>query len=137
MIIKRIFSAALLLVGLVVSAQAQPAPVLKYVGQFPDVGLIHVDLAVTNWQAYPPAMFAPAPNLPACGVNPAASRTWVDIYNAVTNQRLNEFCALSAPVQLQRLWFATPPAQKPKVVYLVMIDRLTKRKFVSNRVVIP
>jgi hypothetical protein len=54
------------MLGLAASAQAQPAPVLKYVGQHPDLGLIHVDLAVTNWQAYPPAMFASAPNLPRC-----------------------------------------------------------------------
>ena len=137
MIIKRIFCTALLLLGLAIPAQAQPAPILKYVGQFPDVGLIHVDLAVTNWQAYPPAMFAPAPNLPPCGANPAASRTWVDIYNAITNQHLNGFCALSAPVQLERLWFATPPTLKPKRVYIIMTDRLTKKKLKSNIVSIP
>jgi hypothetical protein len=137
MIIKRILWTALLMLGLAATAQAQPAPVLKYVGQHPDLGLIHVDLTVTNWQAYPPAMFAPAPNLPPCGANPAASRTWVDIYNAVTNQHLNGFCALSAPVQLERLWFATPAASKPKLVYITLTDRLLKKKLVSNRVAIP
>jgi hypothetical protein len=136
MIIKRIVCAALLLLGLAVSAQAQ-SPVLKYVGQFPDVGLIHVDVSVTNWQAYPPAMFAPAPNLPPCGINPNASRSWVDIYHAVTNQHLNGFCALSAPVQLQRLWFATPPSQKPKRVYLILTDRVAHTKFKSNTIAVP
>ena len=135
MIIKRIVWAALLLLGLALPAQAQPQPVLKYVGQFPDAGLIHVDLAVTNWQAYPPAMFAPAPNLPPCGINTSSSRTWVNIYNG--NHVIYGFCALGAPINLTKLWFATPPAQKPKLVYIVMTDRLTKRRYVSNRVVIP
>jgi hypothetical protein len=136
-IIRRIFWAALLLLGLAVSAQAAPAPVLKYLGQFPDMGLIHVNLEVTNWQAYPPAMFAPAPNLPPCGINANSSRTWVDIYNALTNQRIYGFCALGAPVELKRLWFATPPTQKPKRVYIIMTDRLTKQKYKSNIVAIP
>src|SRR5690349_11279930 len=107
MCIKRIFWTVLVLLGFAVSAQAQPAPVLKYVGQFPDAGLIHVDLTVTNWQAYPSAMFAPAPNLPPCGINASASRTWVNIYNALTNQYIYGFCAFNAPVDLTRLWFAT------------------------------
>ena len=63
-------------------------------------------------------MFAPAPNLPPCGANPAASRTWADVYNALTNQHLQGFCVLSAPVQLQRLRFATSAATKPKLVYI-------------------
>jgi hypothetical protein len=138
MIIKRILAAALLLLGLAVPALAgPPQPVLKYLGQFPDMGLIHVNLAVTNWQAYPPAMFAPAPNLPPCGINANSSRTWVDIYNAATNLRIYGFCALGAPLDLTRLWFATPPHQKPKAVYIIMTDRLAKQKYKSNKVAIP
>ena len=137
MIIKRILWTALLLVGLAVSAQAQPSPILKYVGQFPSMGFIQVNLTVTNWQAYPPAMFAPAPNLPPCGLNPNASRTWVYIYNGQSNQYIYGFCAFNSPQDLTRLWFATPPAQKPKLVYIVMTDRLTRRRYVSNRVAIP
>src|ERR1700719_968097 len=100
MTIKRVLWTALLLLGLAASAQAQPAPALKYVRQYLDMGLIHVDLTVTNWQAYPPAMFAPAPNLPPCGGNPNASRTWVDVFNALTNQHLHGVCVLTAPVEL-------------------------------------
>jgi len=137
MIIKRIFATLLVLLGLTISAHALPNPVLKYVTQFPDAGLIQVDLAVTNWQVYPAAMFAPAPNLPPCGNNANSSRTWVNIYNAVTNQVIYGFCALGAPVGLTKLWFATPPHQKPKAVYIIMTDRLAKKKYISNKVAIP
>jgi hypothetical protein len=55
----------------------------------------------------------------------------------VTNQPLKGFCALSAPVRLQRLWFATPPSQKPKRVYLILTDRMAHTKFKSNTIAIP
>jgi hypothetical protein len=138
MMIKRFLSAALLLLGLAVSAQAGPPnPVLKYAGQFPDMGLIHVNLTVANWQVYPPAMFAPAPNLPPCGLNTNSSRTWVNIYNASNNQVIYGFCAFGAPIDLTHMWFATSPHQKPKAVYIVMTDRLAKKKYTSNKVAIP
>jgi len=136
MIVKRIVWVALLVLGFAVSAQAQ-TPVLAYVNQYPDMGLIHVDLRVNNWQVYPAALFAPAPNLPPCGANPDSSRTWVEIYNRATNNAIYGFCALREPIQLTRLWFATPPAKKPKLVYIIMIDRLAKKKYISNTVAIP
>jgi hypothetical protein len=138
MFFRRILWTALLVAGLAAPALAgPPAPVLKYVGKFPDAGLIHVDLTVLNWHVYPPALFAPAPHLPPCGTNTASSRTWVDIYNAGTNQRIYGFCALSAPDQLQKIWFATAPAAKPKAVFIKITDRLLKQFAISNKVLIP
>jgi hypothetical protein len=57
----------------------------------------------------------------------------------VTNQHLKGFCALSAPVQLQRLWFATPPSQKPKagLPHPVLTERMAHTKFKSNTIAIP
>jgi hypothetical protein len=120
------------------SAQPLPPPFIKYVTQYPvPPGLIHVDFTVVNWNAYAPVLFAPAPNLPPCGLNPASSRTWVDIFNAVTGVRIYGFCSLGAPFQLIRLWFATPPASKPKWVYITMTNQLTHRRVRSNRIAIP
>ena len=140
MTLKRILLAAALLDGLSAPALAQPfpPPILRYVGQHPDFpALIHVDLTVVNWNAYSPALFVPSPNLPPCGLNPAASRTWVDIYNVRTGRRIYGFCALGAPADLTRIWFATPAAQKPRAVYITLTDRLRHRRVASNRVIIP
>jgi len=139
MFLKRILWTALLVTGFVMPALAGPLPkpIVKYVGKVPDAGLIQFNLAVLNWHAYAPALFAPAPNLPPCGTNTASSRTWVDIYNAVNNQRLYGFCALTAPTELQKIWFATPPAAKPKYVYVTITDRLLNQKASSNKVAIP
>jgi hypothetical protein len=120
------------------SAQPLPPPILKYVTQYPvPPGLIHVDITVLNWAAYAPVLFAPAPNLPPCGLNPVSSRTWVDIFNARTGARIYGFCSLGAPYNLLRLWFATAPAAKPKYVYITLTDRLTHRRVRSNIVAIP
>ncbi len=140
MMLKRILLAAALLVGLAAPALAQPfpPPILRYVGQHPDFpALIHVDLTVVNWNAYSPVLFVPSPNLPPCGLNPSASRTWVDIYNVRTGRRIYGFCALGAPADLTRIWFATPAAQKPRAVYITLTDRLRHRRVASNRVIIP
>ncbi len=140
MTLKRILLAAALVAGLAAPALAQPfpPPILKYVDQYPDFGgLIHVDLTVVNWSAYSPVLFAPVPRLPPCGLNPAASRTWVDIYNVRSGRRIYGFCALGAPAELTRLWFATPAAQKPRAVFITLTDRLRHRKASSNRVLIP
>lgn len=140
MTLKQLLWAAALLVGLAAPSAAQPfpPPILKYVGQYPDLGgLIHVDLTVVNWNAYSPVLFVPSPNLPPCGLNPAASRTWVDIYNVRTGRRIYGFCSLGAPFDLTRLWFATSAAQKPRAVYITFTDRLRHRRLGSNRVIIP
>ncbi len=142
--LKRTLFVATLLAGLVVglaapaSAQPFPPPIVKYVNQYPSFGgLVHVDLTVVNWHVYSPALFVASPNLPPCGLNPSASRTWVDIYNARTARRIYGFCALGTPSDLTRLWFATPAAEKPRAVYITLTDRLRHRRVRSNRVIIP
>jgi hypothetical protein len=139
MLLKRFLWPTLLVASLAAPATAQQllAPMLKYVGQFPDAGLIQFNLAVMNWQAYSPALFSPSPDLPPCGTNAAASRTWVDVFDARTDQRIVAVCAFGAPIELTKISFATPPAAKPKTVYIVLTDRLLKRTVVSNKVAIP
>src|SRR5262245_10262854 len=97
--------------------------------------LVRFNLRVINFTAYPNYLFEPAPNLPPCGSNTNASRTWVDIYDRSNGKRLYGFCALGAPQDLTSLWFAVkrgvPP---PAYVYIVMTDRRTNMTYKSNSV---
>jgi hypothetical protein len=91
------------------------------------------NLTVTNRSVYPDAMFAASPTLPPCGLNTSASRTWVDIYDGLTNAYIYGFCALSAPEQLDNIWFSVGAANAPPAsVYIKMTDRLTGLVYVSN-----
>ena len=88
---------------------------------------------VFNKDQYPAAMFAPAPGLPPCGTNTNSSRSWVDFFNARTNQRIYGFCALGSPNNLGSIWFALPEGQiPPSYVYIKITDRQTNKKYKSN-----
>ena len=91
----------------------------------------YFDLTVTNRAQYPDALFAPSPNLAACGENTQASRTWVDIFG--DNSRVNGFCALGSGSDLDGIWFATPSGgAHPNDVYLTLTDRLNNQVYTSN-----
>lgn len=87
---------------------------------------------VLNKDAYPDALFAPAPGLPPCGTNKNSSRTWVDIFDS-RGKRLYGFCALSKSVDLGSLWFALEEdVIPPSYIYIEMNDRQTDTKYKSN-----
>ncbi len=90
-------------------------------------------LAVQNYETYPNQLFAASPDLPPCGGNKKASRTWVDIYSE-KRKRLYGFCALSKNEQLQNLWFALPRGEKLDFdkVYIVLQDRRKKQSYTST-----
>lgn len=89
---------------------------------------------VANKQAYPEAMFAASPDLPPCGLNKSAARTWVDFF-AADDRRLYGFCALGSPDDLGNIWFATPVDQPPpSAVFVVLSDRRTNRQYRSELV---
>jgi|SRR5437588_1878050 len=113
-----------------------PNPVLVFTGQEPyqegGKSWVRYKYAVDNSAAYPNEMFAPTPNLPPCGKNTRASRTWVDIYDS-RGKRLYGFCALSKPADLNQIWFALESsAVPPSWVYIEMNDRATNTKYKSN-----
>jgi hypothetical protein len=88
---------------------------------------------VFNKSSYPAAMFAAAPSLPPCGNNANSSRTWVDFFNGRTNQRLQGFCALGSPGNLDGIWFAMPEGTvPPSYIYIEMTDRQTGTRYRSN-----
>ena len=87
---------------------------------------------VDNFSAYPKELFAAAPELPPCGQNTKASRTWVDFYDQ-SGKRLNGFCAFNSPNDLNKLWFALESGVvPPSWVYIELTDRQTNTKYKSG-----
>jgi hypothetical protein len=115
---------------------AIPNPILILVGQehYENAGkqFIRYSFDVFNKDAYPAEMFAAAPELPPCGQNTKASRTWVDIYD-LRGKRLYGFCALAKPGDLGRIWFALDENElPPSWIYIELNDRKTNTKYKSN-----
>ena len=118
------------------AAPALPNPVLYMTGfeAFQSGGktMIRYRYDVFNKSAYPANFFAASPQLPPCGKNTKAARTWVDFYDQ-NGKRLNGFCALSKPADLATIWFALEQdAVPPSWVYIELTDRQTNTKYKSN-----
>ena len=144
---KSIKSLSMLSVSLMLGAvagsaptQAQttfPNPILYLTGTeaytVNNTNFIRYRYDVLNKDAYPAAMFAPAPSLPPCGNNTNSSRTWVDFFENRTNRRIYGFCALGNPSNLGSIWFALPEGTvPPSYVYIELNDRQTNTKYRSN-----
>ena len=96
---------------------------------------IKYSLAIKNWRVYPADLFKAAPDLPPCGKNNKASRTWVTIYDARRRKRLQGYCAFTSPNGLKRISFSIPSGVKPpEKVLVVLHDRKTGKKYSSNAV---
>jgi hypothetical protein len=118
------------------AAPELPNPVLYFLGQefFTTGGkqFIRYSFDVANKEVYPDELFAASPNLPPCGNNTKAARTWVDIYEQ-SGKRLNGFCALGKSADLNKIWFALETSQvPPSWVYIELTDRKTGTKYKSN-----
>jgi hypothetical protein len=138
---KRILLSALLVMSAAAPALAQfqdfPRPVLGLVEQIRRGNFNEIYLIVTNWNAYPPALFAAAPNLPPCDQNQNSARTWVDIYDGETKAKIGGHCAINAPNGLAKFAVTTLITSKPKSVFIWLNDRELKRAGQSNTLVIP
>ena len=120
----------------VATAPPLPNPVLYFLGQEPfqqsGTQFIRYRYDVFNRTDDPAELFAAAPNLPPCGRNTNASRTWVDVFDR-RGKRLNGFCALGKPDDLRTLWFALEASTiPPSYVYIELNDRQTNTKYKSN-----
>ena len=118
------------------SAPIIPNPVLYLTGtesyQVSGKSFIRYKYDVFNKDQYPADMFGAAPNLPPCGKNTKASRTWVDFFDS-RGKRLYGFCALGKPADLGTIWFALEEGVvPPSYVYIEMNDRQTNTKYKSN-----
>jgi hypothetical protein len=113
-----------------------PNPRITFIGAEPvkaqGKNTIRYHFDVANKKEFPKEMFAPAPNLPPCGSNANASRTWIDLYDQ-QGKRLNSFCDITEPGKLTKLWFALDEgAVPPSWVYIEFNDRQTNTKYKSN-----
>lgn len=89
-------------------------------------------LGIENRDEFPDQMFAPAPDLPPCGKNTNASRSWVNVYDNA-NHYLYGFCAIKSASELNKISFSLPKNQKtPEYVYVVILDRKINKKYSSN-----
>lgn len=118
------------------SAPALPNPILYFVGQeFLTINgkeVTRYNFDVLNKSDYPDDLFAASPNLPACGSNAKAARTWVDFYDQ-SGKRLNGFCGLGKSADLHGIWFSLETGVvPPSWVYIEMTDRKTNTKYKSN-----
>jgi hypothetical protein len=121
------------------AAASLPNPQLAFVGKEPyevnGTKGTRFKLSVTNRASHPDFLWLPSANLPPCGENENASRTWVEIFGSPGDRRLYGFCSLRSSEDLDRLWFAVQSGEKgPPCVYIVMTDRQSGKKYISNRV---
>jgi VCBS repeat-containing protein len=139
-----LFAAATVTVNLNNLSETIPNPILVF--DHKEVGTNYLGdpvdryrFTVSNWNAYPAAMFVARPDLPACGLNTSASRTWVDFYRTSDNSRIYGFCALGTPANLNLIWFGMLPAgtPPPASVYITLTDRETGIVYTSNSVAVP
>jgi hypothetical protein len=122
--------------GVQTAPRPLPNPVLVFMGaEDVETGgrkLTRYKFAVDNGTDYPNELFAAAPDLPPCGQNARASRTWVDLYDQ-GGKRLNGFCALGSRDGLTQIWFALErDIIPPSWIYIEMTDRKTNTKYKSN-----
>jgi len=118
------------------SAPALPNPVLILVGVEPFQAngktFTRYKYDVFNKDEYPAELFAASPQLPPCGKNTKASRTWVDFFDQ-SGKRLYGFCALAKPADLGSINFALEDGMiPPSYVYIEMKDRKTNTTYKSN-----
>lgn len=131
------FVLAALVTGGASSAQRKlPNPVLVLTGHESFVAngrqWIRYNYVVDNMGAYPDELFAPAPDMPPCGKNTKAARTWVDLYEQ-GGKRLYGFCAFGSSKDLGKIWFALESDKlPPSWIYIEMTDRRTNTKYKSN-----
>jgi hypothetical protein len=115
-----------------------PDPILELVGteEYSTAAgeFVRYLLNVTNKDDYPDELFIAAPDLPPCGANSNAARTWVDIYDGKLN-RLYGFCALGNAANLGNIWFAVPKGDTPPhEVYIKLTDRRCEKEYRSNKI---
>jgi len=116
-----------------------PEPILRFTTAeeyYLDVSqYFRYHLTIDNWESYPQYLFY-KPDPLDCGLLDNSARTWVDIFNAQTNVRINSFCTFDSPNDLTKLWFEASATSTPPSVYVKLIDRQFGLIYKSNIVTI-
>ncbi|MCK4821076.1 hypothetical protein KA005_35255, partial [bacterium] len=90
------------------------------------------NLKVVNWAEFSDELFIPAPELPPCGSNKNASRTWLDIKRK-DGSRIYGYCALGTSKSLQDISFTLERGEAPpEFVYITLTDRWCDTTYTSN-----
>ncbi|HXI24874.1 MAG TPA: caspase family protein, partial [Pyrinomonadaceae bacterium] len=118
------------------SSSAIPSPIIVFAGvesrQSKGKSISRYTFTVLNSEDYPVDLFVASPNLPPCGMNSKASRTWVDIFDA-GGKRFYGFCALENLRGSGNLWFdLSQDVAPPNSIYIELTDRKTGKKYRSN-----
>lgn len=117
-----------------------PVPVLKLLSfnekseQVNGVAVNMFTFGIGNWKGFPNELFAAAPNLPACGSNKNASRTWLTIYDFQTDKAFNSNCGFTKSEDLKSFAFNIESRNPPDCVYITLADRATDKVYKSNAV---
>jgi hypothetical protein len=92
-------------------------------------------LTVANRASYPAELFAPAPDLPPCGLNRNSSRAWVNILEGSSQKPIYGYCALGSPEDMKDIGFSVPSTESPpRTVRVVILDRRKNVSYVSDAV---
>ena len=110
-----------------------PSPELIYIGKNVNV----FKLSIKNCGSYPFEIFVSSPDLPPCGQNTNASRTWLNIYNSETDELLYGYCGINSPCEASDIQCPVPQDYTPPFgLYVKYIDRKCEREYVSNTILI-
>ena len=93
---------------------------------------VGITLGVSNYVEFPAQFFRPAPELPACGENKAASRAWLRVFDAKTKKELYSYCAMTSSTEMRTFSFNVERARLPAEVYVALEDRAGKKTYQSN-----
>jgi hypothetical protein len=138
---KLLLNIILLVAGLIfindVSAQTNiPSPKLSFVGTQDVINGENTRtiywLSVDNRAEFADELFEESPDLPPCGRNTKSSRSWIQVNDSGGGQ-LYAFCAIKSTSELNKLSFTVRKDDiVPELVYIVITDRKTKKKYSSN-----
>lgn len=93
-------------------------------------------IKVPNSGSFSEEMFRLAPELPPCGYNTNASRTWIDIYDDQDN-RLYGYCGFPSLQGLNAMRFGIKDGNPTKGVYIEIIDRACNKEYKSKITPLP
>jgi hypothetical protein len=107
-----------------------PNPILSYVVDTTYYGIFY-NLVVSNISSFPDDLFKAAPDLPPCGYNTHASRTWVYLIDSNDNS-INGWCGIESASELNTVFFIPEGDSLLKGVYIKLEDRRCGIEYKSN-----
>jgi hypothetical protein len=112
-------------------------PLVRQTGSQESGNVWRYTFSVDNWVMYSDDLFTPAPDLPPCGNNTAASRTWIRIYDQ-NDKFIYGFCALGQAADMVSLWYPVPKTEPtPESVYIDVYDRRCNMTYRSDPIAEP